>query len=197
MTKKLAEKAAGTASWVTNVGNEYGQMLMSVLTDTGDGLQDMAEGLMNRYKEAEVSSPQVLYVDRDCCSQRMNSKFYQWENMQIRLDTWHFLRRFAAGCSSESHALYSTFMSQLSACVFKWDPEDLERCHFYLFSIYFLFFVVLWLRGTLRVVSDTVPVRTVCFSPLGYVLQSKQSSAVGVCGVYRRMMLPFISARWS
>ena len=51
------------------------------------------------------------------------------------------------------------------------------------FSIYFLFFVVLWLRGTFRVVSDTVPVCTVCFSPLGYVLQSKQSSAVGVCGV--------------
>ena len=42
MKKKLAEKAAGTASWVTNVGNEYGQVLMSVLTDTGDGLQDMA-----------------------------------------------------------------------------------------------------------------------------------------------------------
>lgn len=81
----------------------------------------------------------VFYVDRDCCSQRMNSKFYQWENMQIRLDIWHFLRRFAAGCSSESHALYSTFMSQLSACVFKWDPEDLERCHFYLF--FHLFFV--------------------------------------------------------
>ena len=59
MTKKLAGKAAGTASWVINVGNEYGKVLMSVLTATeGDGLQDMAEGLMNRYKEAEVSSPQ-------------------------------------------------------------------------------------------------------------------------------------------
>lgn len=139
MTKKLAEKAAGTASWVTNVGNEYGQVLMSVLTDTGDGLQDMAEGLMNRYKEAEVSSPQVLYVDCDCCSQRMNSKFYQWENMQIRLDIRHFLRRFAAGCSSESHALYSTFMSQLSACVFEWDPEHLERCHLSFFPFIFCF----------------------------------------------------------
>ena len=73
----------------------------------------------------------------------------------------------------------------------------LKGVTFIFFSIYFLFFVVLWLRGTLRVVSDTVPVRTVCFSPLGYVLQSKQSSAVGACGVYRRMMLPFISARWS
>lgn len=34
MTKKLAGKAAATAAWVTNVGNEYGQVLMSVLTDT-------------------------------------------------------------------------------------------------------------------------------------------------------------------
>ena len=31
VTKKLAGKAAGTAAWVTNVGNERGQVLMSIL----------------------------------------------------------------------------------------------------------------------------------------------------------------------
>lgn len=32
VTRKLAGAAAGTAAWVTNVGNEHGQVLMSVLT---------------------------------------------------------------------------------------------------------------------------------------------------------------------
>lgn len=130
VTKKLAGKAAGTATWVTNIGNEHGQVLMSVLTDSeGDGLNSMTEGLMQRYRDANASPPKVMYVDRDCCSLRMKAKFHQWNEMEMRLDVWHFLRRFAAGCSSESHALYSTFMSRLSACVFEWDPEDLQRFH--------------------------------------------------------------------
>ena len=68
ITKKLAGAAAGTAAWVTNVGNEYGQVLMSVLTAAeGDGLANMAAGLMRRYREAGKASLKVLYVDRDCC----------------------------------------------------------------------------------------------------------------------------------
>ena len=69
ITKKLAGGAAGTAAWVTNVGNEYGQVLMSVLTAAeGDGLVDMAAGLMRRYREAGKAPLKVLYVDRDCCT---------------------------------------------------------------------------------------------------------------------------------
>ena len=42
ITRKLAGGAAGTAARVTNVGKEYGQVLMSVLTAAeGDGLVDM------------------------------------------------------------------------------------------------------------------------------------------------------------
>lgn len=33
MTKKLAGAAADTAAWVTSVGNEHGQVLISVLTE--------------------------------------------------------------------------------------------------------------------------------------------------------------------
>ena len=128
--KKLGGRAAGTASWVTNVGNEYGQVLISVLTESeGDGLGEMAAGLMKRYEVAKISSPKVLYVDRDCCSSKLKTKFHQWGDMAMRLDVWHFLRRFAAGCSSESHALYPTFMSRLSGCVFEWDAEDLQRLY--------------------------------------------------------------------
>ena len=48
MVKKLAGKAANTAAWCTNVGNEFGQVLMSVFTDTeGDSLGDME--WMSRY----------------------------------------------------------------------------------------------------------------------------------------------------
>ena len=59
----------------------------------------------------------------------MKSNFHQWGNIEIRLDIWHFLRRFASGCTSESHALYSTFMARLSACkcIFEWDVEDVQE----------------------------------------------------------------------
>ena len=47
--------------------------------------------------------------------------------MQVRLDIWHFMRRLARGCSTESHPLYGVFMAKLSSCIFEWDSEDYER----------------------------------------------------------------------
>ena len=102
----------------------------SVLTDSeGDGLGDMVTGLVERYRKSNVPPPKLLYVDRDCCSTKLKSHFQELSNLVIRLDVWHFMRRFAAGCCSESHALYATFMSRLSACVFEWDTEDLQRLY--------------------------------------------------------------------
>ena len=40
---------------------------------------------------------------------------------------WHYMRRFSMACCSESHALYGTFMTQLSGCMFEWDPEDVDQ----------------------------------------------------------------------
>ena len=75
ITKKLVGKATGTVSWSTNVGNEYGEVLNSVLTDSkGDGLQDMLAGLIKRYKDAGVPPPKALYVDRGFCSSSSSSK---------------------------------------------------------------------------------------------------------------------------
>lgn len=103
---------------------------MSVLTDSeGDGLCEMTTGLMKRFQDAKMSPPKVSYVDRDCCSSKLRTMFHEWGDTALRLDVWHFMRRFAAGCSSESHALYPTFMSRLSGCVFKWDSEDLQRLY--------------------------------------------------------------------
>ncbi|KAH3874112.1 hypothetical protein DPMN_037353 [Dreissena polymorpha] len=49
VTKKLAGEAARTAAWSTNVGNEHGQVQMSVMTSIeGCGLGDMVKGLIKR-----------------------------------------------------------------------------------------------------------------------------------------------------
>jgi hypothetical protein len=59
-----------TASWMTNVANELGQVLNSVLT-TGEGpaLHALCQGIISRYRDANEPTPGVIYVDRDCCSQ--------------------------------------------------------------------------------------------------------------------------------
>ncbi|KAJ8044295.1 hypothetical protein HOLleu_11725 [Holothuria leucospilota] len=113
--------------WATNVGNEIGQVLISVIT-TGEGhaLIPMAEGLMARYSSAGVPAPEALYVDRDCCgSTPVRKLFHLWKDVPIRLDIWHFMRRIAGGVTSENHMLYAGFMNQLSRCLFEWDNDDL------------------------------------------------------------------------
>nr|XP_055075103.1 uncharacterized protein LOC129454565 [Misgurnus anguillicaudatus] len=134
VTKKLAGAAAGTAAWCTNVGNEHGQVLVSVLTAAeGHGLHPMAAGLMKRYREAGEAAPKVMYVDRDCCSLHGKSQvkvmFSEWDELKVRLDIWHFMRRFAAGVTTEAHPLYGTFMARLSMCIFQWDSDDVAALH--------------------------------------------------------------------
>ena len=85
--KKLQGAAANTASWATNVGNERGEVVISVLTESEgiNGLQKMAEGLIKRYQQAEVEPPCLLYTDRDCCSQNGPSKL-QVRKISIIID---------------------------------------------------------------------------------------------------------------
>lgn len=47
--------------------------------------------------------------------------------LQVRLDIWHFMRRIARGCVSESHPLYGTFMGSLPPCIFEWDEADYDK----------------------------------------------------------------------
>ena len=133
-TKKVVKKLAGgpakTALWCTNVGNEHGQILNSVMTTVeGHGITPMLVGIINRYTNAQEKPPEIIYIDRDCCG---DSPLQQvlvasgW-NAVLRLDIWHFMRRIATGCSTESHQLYSTFMGLLSNCIFHWDEQDLGR----------------------------------------------------------------------
>ena len=93
--KKLQGFAAGSASWCTNVGNERGEVLVSVLIESEglEGLQSMANGLIQKFaqkfvvclmihvsykvRESKARSPQLLYTDRDCCSVSGPSKCAQ------------------------------------------------------------------------------------------------------------------------
>ena len=117
ITKKLQEAAANIAAWATNVGNEKGETVISVLTSSEDlsSLKPLADGLVRRYATAGVEPPVVMYMDRDCCSEqgplRLKQLFGAWEGMENRLDIWHFIWRIALACTTESHPLYGIFMA--------------------------------------------------------------------------------------
>ena len=131
-TKKVSQKLAGeadaTACWATNVGNEHNQILVTVLTDSeGSHLDDMLKGLVARYEQHNVDHPKVLYIDCHCCGPRCPTKVLKdWDKLQVRLDIWHFMRRFTCGVSTESHQLFPSFMTNLSECIFEWDAEDIS-----------------------------------------------------------------------
>lgn len=136
ITKKLQGYDANTASWVTNVGNEKGQVLNSVITTSESmaSLQPLADGLISRFEKAGVQPPVLLYTDRECCGiqegeSKYRSLFNAWPNLLVRLDIFHFMRRCAVGCTSESHPLYGIFMASLSRCIFEWDQSDLQALY--------------------------------------------------------------------
>ncbi|CAM4567614.1 unnamed protein product [Leuciscus chuanchicus] len=131
ITKKLAGTARGTGLWLTSVGNEFGQVLISVLTaQEGAGLDMMVDGLVKRYQQASVDPAAILYVDCGCCTDvgetKLKTRFRGWPDLMIRLDIWHFMRRIAMGCTTDAHQLYPIFMSRLSACIFEWDAADVS-----------------------------------------------------------------------
>uniref|UniRef100_K1Q5S9 Uncharacterized protein n=1 Tax=Magallana gigas TaxID=29159 RepID=K1Q5S9_MAGGI len=128
VVKRLAGESSKTAMWATNVGNEYCQLIMSVLTTgEGFGLSPMIHGLIRSYKEAKAPPHHLLYVDRDCCgNNQLKRMFSDWPALSIRLNIWHFMRRLSVSCTTDAHAVYDTFMSRLSQCIYVWDPEDVE-----------------------------------------------------------------------
>ena len=43
----------------------------------------------------------------------------------MRLDVWYFICRFSSAYTTDTHPLYSVFLSKLSTCIFEWDAGDL------------------------------------------------------------------------
>ena len=93
----------------------------------GSGLEKMTQSIVKRYEDAREPPPDIIYVDRDCCSQQGTPKtlllFDPW-HCHLRLDIWHYMRRFAAGMTTDNHPLYGIFLSPLSCCIFEWSAED-------------------------------------------------------------------------
>ncbi|XP_066289153.1 uncharacterized protein [Branchiostoma lanceolatum] len=133
--KKLSGEGKGTAEWCTNVGNERGQILTSVLTceESVEKLGPMSAGLMSRYRKAGEATPQVMYVDRGCCAaygvSSVEQLFGEWvaDGMLTRLDAFHWMHRFDAAVRTDHHPKYALFKSALSAAVFAYNKEDVGR----------------------------------------------------------------------
>ncbi|KAL8574946.1 hypothetical protein ACOMHN_052111 [Nucella lapillus] len=133
-SKKITQKLQGynntTSAWSTNVANEHGQVLTSVLTnqESGKDLTDMMLGLQLRYSQSGVAPPQLLYVDCNCCSGGLHSMLYpRWSSTTICLDAWTFIKPIAATVTTKTHPLYPKFMSDLSSAIFAWDEGDLKK----------------------------------------------------------------------
>ncbi|XP_062393947.1 uncharacterized protein LOC134082321 [Sardina pilchardus] len=131
--KKLSGDGKGTAEWCTNVANERGQILISVLTceESLDKMRPMAEGLMARYERAGEAPPELLYVDRGCCRvlgvSSVEQLFSGWAEagMLVRLDVFHWIHRFDAALRTDHHPKYALFKSALSAAVFAYNKDDM------------------------------------------------------------------------
>ena len=52
--------------------------------------------------------------------------FRPW-TFTVRLDVFHFIRRFTNGLTTEHHLLFGTFCSKLSSCIFEWDKSHIEN----------------------------------------------------------------------
>ncbi len=109
----------GTALWVTSIGNEVGQIVTSVLSvQEGPGLDRMVAGVMERYRKATIPPPVLLYVDCGCCvsegaTSKLQTRFGEWPDLNIRLDIWHFMRRMAVGCTTDAHSPLPHFHGML------------------------------------------------------------------------------------
>ncbi|KAL0188362.1 hypothetical protein M9458_015461, partial [Cirrhinus mrigala] len=130
--KKLSGDGKGTAEWCTNVANELGQILVSVLTceESLNKMRPMAEGLMERYRRAGEAPPELMYVDRGCCRvhgvSSVEQLFSEWTDrgMLVRLDIFHWIHRFDAALRTNHHPKYALFKSALSAAVFAYNKDD-------------------------------------------------------------------------
>ena len=95
--KKLAGNAAFTATWATNIGNEFGQVLISVLTASeGNGLQT-DDGWSRRPIHESWCWPPSAYI---------HGSWLLWNRWGLKLYfqivmPWHFMRRIASACTTE------------------------------------------------------------------------------------------------
>ncbi|TWW68633.1 hypothetical protein D4764_19G0004310, partial [Takifugu flavidus] len=92
--------------------------------------ETMAEGLTERYQRAGEAAPGPMHVDRGCCRalgvSSLEQLFDKWvdRGMLIRLDIFHWIRRFDAAVRTDHHSKCALFKSALSAAIF----SSCRRC---------------------------------------------------------------------
>ena len=75
----------------------------------------MATGIIRRYEVAGIPPPVLLYTDPDCCGEKkVSSLFTTWQELNVR--------RFAAGCTTDSHPLYAKSSDQTP-----WDEDIMQH----------------------------------------------------------------------
>lgn len=90
-------------------------------------LKNMAEGLVQRYREAGKPPPKVIYTDRDCCLDYGLSKYQLlFEEWGEGLHALHTKDCWGRG-TSESYPLYGPLMPRLSMGIFEWDVGDITQ----------------------------------------------------------------------
>ena len=142
----LAPNVRQSVQWMTNVMNESGQFVQSVLTQ-GEGidqLRAMCVGVIKRFHRNKWKPPKVIYIDRDCCGDMTTyhklfdpegiegvdlseEEIEAWKYVQIRLDIYHLMTRHDVGLTTTHHIKYNLFEAGMANCFFRFDPVDLEN----------------------------------------------------------------------
>ncbi|TDG98454.1 hypothetical protein EPR50_G00218830 [Perca flavescens] len=124
------------------VMNENWMILSWVMvqSETEKSLKPMYEGIAHRYNTAGIEKAHYQWIAAqhvrlqsvadattgdllNTCASRSHYN----ENIIIKMDLFHCLRRFLRECVSEHHPLYSSFAQFLSAAFSVVDQEDLQR----------------------------------------------------------------------
>lgn len=131
----MARQIKEPCTWLTTISNEDGEVVKSILAvdESERELRRMADDLTARYEANSWERPKVLYVDRDCCEVsgnsgggKYNNLFHEWPNLQVRLDSMHYMARFSSLLTHPSHPLYAVFKRRLRDCIFTRDEGDVR-----------------------------------------------------------------------
>ena len=123
-TKDAAARSSGT--WLFNAMDSKRRILAFKLTNTSKPKE--VEDILDSLAERGVS-PQVVYVDEECCGSWKEIIERIWPHCQVRLDPFHAMRRLSETTSSTQHPWHGEFCGKLSSAIYTYDHEirrDLE-----------------------------------------------------------------------
>ena len=117
-TKDAAARSSGT--WLFNAMDSKRRILAFKLTNTSKPkeVEDILDSLAKR-----GVSPQVVYVDEECCGSWQEITGRLWPQCQVRLDPFHAMRRLSETTSSTQHPWHSEFCGKLSNAIYTYDHE--------------------------------------------------------------------------